>query len=315
MSRERDQPAEAPVAGPPPRREEHGRWQRYGRRRSRSSPRRCVFLGVWIVYPTIRTIVRSFFDREGDDLRRARQLRGRSSRTTRWSRRSRTTSLWLAIVPALVTAIGLVFAVLLERVRLSVAFKTAVFMPMAISLFAAGVIWRLMYEQGPRPGRGQRRDRGREGRRSRRRACSPTRSLDRRPHGQAESGLHAEDSRSARRRRPDGPHGDPPEDVPDGAEQAVAPPSRSRAGSPASSGETSSPAAATPGERRAGRARAARRDRRAARRRRRHGRGRRRPRRRHVRLRRRRAGQLPAAIGAGTFEAAVRAAWRGSARA
>jgi alpha-glucoside transport system permease protein len=58
-------------------------------------------------------------------------------------------ALWLAIVPALVTAIGLVFAVLLERVRWSVAFKTVVFMPMAISLFAAGVIWRVMDDKDP----------------------------------------------------------------------------------------------------------------------------------------------------------------------
>ena len=41
-------------------------------------------------------------------------------------------------MPAFVTAIGLVFAVLLERIRFSVAFKVVVFMPVAISLFAAG---------------------------------------------------------------------------------------------------------------------------------------------------------------------------------
>ena len=55
-------------------------------------------------------------------------------------------------MPAFVTAIGLVFAVLLERIRFSVAFKVVVFMPMAISLFAAGVIWRLMYEKDPDQG-------------------------------------------------------------------------------------------------------------------------------------------------------------------
>ena len=44
------------------------------------------------------------------------------------------------------TAIGLIFAVLTERIRWAVAFKIAVFMPMAISLFAAGVIWR---DHGP----------------------------------------------------------------------------------------------------------------------------------------------------------------------
>ena len=57
------------------------------------------------------------------------------------------------------TAIGLIFAVLTERVRWSVAFKTVVFMPMAISAFAAGVIWRLMYQQDPSQRRDQRRDR------------------------------------------------------------------------------------------------------------------------------------------------------------
>jgi alpha-glucoside transport system permease protein len=51
-----------------------------------------------------------------------------------------------------VTALGLVFAVLLEQVRFATAFKVAVFMPMAISLFAAGVIWRLMYDKDPSQG-------------------------------------------------------------------------------------------------------------------------------------------------------------------
>ena len=52
-------------------------------------------------------------------------------------------------MPAFVTAIGLIFAVLTERVRWSVAFKTAVFMPMAISAFAAAVIWRVMDQKDP----------------------------------------------------------------------------------------------------------------------------------------------------------------------
>ena len=61
-------------------------------------------------------------------------------------------AIWVAVVPALVTAIGLVFAVLTERIRWGVAFKIAVFMPMAISLFAAGVIWRIMDQQEPSRG-------------------------------------------------------------------------------------------------------------------------------------------------------------------
>ena len=43
----------------------------------------------------------------------------------------------------------MVFAVVTERIRWATAFKTILFMPMAISLFAAGVIWRLVYDGNP----------------------------------------------------------------------------------------------------------------------------------------------------------------------
>ena len=76
----------------------------------------------------------------------------RCSRPARCSPRSRTTRCGWRSPRQLVTAIGLVFAVLTERIRWSVAFKTAVFMPMAISLFAAGVIWHIMYIQDPSQG-------------------------------------------------------------------------------------------------------------------------------------------------------------------
>ena len=41
---------------------------------------------------------------------------------------------------------------LTERIRWAVAFKTIVFMPMAISLFATGVIWHVMYIKDPSQG-------------------------------------------------------------------------------------------------------------------------------------------------------------------
>ncbi|CAM5427364.1 ABC transporter permease OS=Streptomyces fumanus OX=67302 GN=GCM10018772_08240 PE=3 SV=1 [Streptomyces fumanus] len=50
------------------------------------------------------------------------------------------------------TALGLVFAVLTERVRWGTAFKLVVFMPMAISMLAAGIIFRLVYDQDPDKG-------------------------------------------------------------------------------------------------------------------------------------------------------------------
>jgi alpha-glucoside transport system permease protein len=138
-----------PVAAPP-RQAEPGRWRRHRDAIAFLAPA-AVLLGVWILYPTAYTIVRSFFDREGSGfvgLDNYQELFSQDTLTTA----IKNNVLWLAIVPALVTAIGLVFAVLLERVRWSVAFKTVVFMPMAISLFAAGVIWRVMDEKDPEIG-------------------------------------------------------------------------------------------------------------------------------------------------------------------
>ncbi len=140
----------APEAGLPPGDGEPGWWQRYGPVAVFLAPA-LFLLGVWVVYPTISTVIRSFYDRSGDE------FVGLENYETLFTDDTLRTAiknnfLWLLVVPAFVTAIGLVFAVLLERIRFSTAFKVAVFMPMAISLFAAGVIWRFMYEKDPSQG-------------------------------------------------------------------------------------------------------------------------------------------------------------------
>ena len=141
---------EAPTRGLPPTNGELGFFQKYGAAIIFLAPT-LVLLGVWVVCPTIRTIIRSFYGRDGSE------FVGIDNYQTLFTDDTLLTAiknnfLWLLIVPAFVTAIGLVFAVLLERIRFSVAFKVVVFMPMAISLFAAGVIWRLMYEKDPSQG-------------------------------------------------------------------------------------------------------------------------------------------------------------------
>ena len=123
------------------------------------------------------------------------------------------------------TAIGLVFAVLLERVRWSVAFKTVVFMPMAISLFAAGVIWRVMDEKDPECRRGQRRDRAWSPTPSTRRALCPRRSHPASDlNGSPASGLRARAARPAGRHRAARPDRDPAEGVPERRGAGRAPP-------------------------------------------------------------------------------------------
>jgi alpha-glucoside transport system permease protein len=110
-------------------------------------------LGVWMVYPAIYTIVRSFFGEHGFigtwvGIDNYKTLFTTSTLLTA----IKNNAIWVAVVPALVTAIGQIFAVLTERVRWAVAFKTVVFLPMAISAFATGVTWRIMYQQDPSVG-------------------------------------------------------------------------------------------------------------------------------------------------------------------
>jgi len=140
---------EAPERGLPPDGGE-SLWQRYGVAAVFLGPA-LVLLAVWIVYPTLSTVRRSFYDKNGDSFIGLDNYRTLFTDDT-LRKAIENNLLWLLVVPAFVTAIGLVFAVLIERIRFSVAFKVAVFMPMAISLFAAGVIWRLMYEKDPEQG-------------------------------------------------------------------------------------------------------------------------------------------------------------------
>jgi alpha-glucoside transport system permease protein len=142
------------TAAPPPKADpdagEHDRWRKHALAVGFLAPA-VVLLCVWIVYPTVRTIIRSFFDQGGDEFVWFDNYK-RLFTSDILLTAVRNNAIWVAVVPALVTSIGLVFAVLTERIRFSVAFKTAVFMPMAISAFAAGVTWRIVYIQDPELG-------------------------------------------------------------------------------------------------------------------------------------------------------------------
>jgi alpha-glucoside transport system permease protein len=114
-------------------------------------------LGIWMVYPAIYTILRSFFGPTGFighwvGIDNYKTVFVPFNSTNPFFTAIKNNFLWVLIVPATVAAIGLVFAVLIERVRWSVAFKTAVFVPMAISAFATGVTWRILYDQSPSTG-------------------------------------------------------------------------------------------------------------------------------------------------------------------
>lgn len=59
---------------------------------------------------------------------------------------------WLIIYPALCLLLGLITAVLATRVNYERTFKAIIFIPMAISATAVGVIWRFVYSPDPNLG-------------------------------------------------------------------------------------------------------------------------------------------------------------------
>jgi alpha-glucoside transport system permease protein len=104
-----------------------------------------------VVYPTLDTIFQSF---QADDTRAFVGLDNYSEIVQ--DARIRTaivnTAIWVVIAPVLITGIGLIIAVLTERVTYAGAVKTILFMPMAISALAVGVIWRGIYDPDPKIG-------------------------------------------------------------------------------------------------------------------------------------------------------------------
>lgn len=110
-----------------------------------------VLLGAFVVYPIVYTIIRSAFSARGGE------FVGWENYVTMFTNESTFTAIrnnviWVIVAPAACTVLGLIFAVLLDRIKWAYAFKLIVFMPMAISMLAAGVIFRSMFQESPNLG-------------------------------------------------------------------------------------------------------------------------------------------------------------------
>jgi len=55
---------------------------------------------------------------------------------------------WLIVMVSSTVGLGLIFAVLVDRIKHEALAKSIIFMPMAISFVGAGVIWKFMYNYG-----------------------------------------------------------------------------------------------------------------------------------------------------------------------
>lgn len=63
-----------------------------------------------------------------------------------------TTIMWLVLFTSLTVGLGLIVAVLANAVKYEVLVKTIIFLPMAISFTAAGIIWRFVFTPDERTG-------------------------------------------------------------------------------------------------------------------------------------------------------------------
>jgi alpha-glucoside transport system permease protein len=104
-----------------------------------------LMVSFGLLYPAIRTVWESFRD-------------ANSTKYVGWHNYHhiftdhdelvvlRNTALWVVVTPIAATLIGLVYAVLVDRARFEKAAKALIFLPMAISLVGASLIWKFIYD-------------------------------------------------------------------------------------------------------------------------------------------------------------------------
>ena len=108
-----------------------------------------ILLLTWgLVRPAVLTIIRSFKDRAGNE------WVGFDNYVTMFTSSDqlvvlRNSFVWVLIVPFVATAIGLLYAILVDGTRSEAFAKALVFLPMAISMVGASIIWKFVYDYRP----------------------------------------------------------------------------------------------------------------------------------------------------------------------
>jgi alpha-glucoside transport system permease protein len=111
-----------------------------------------ILLAVFFIYPLIQTIILSF---------QKTDLLGNVTGWVGWKNYGQVFTdpsllgalknnlIWLVLATTLTVGLGLLVAVLVDRVRIEALVKSLLFIPMAISATAAGIIWRFVYAYQP----------------------------------------------------------------------------------------------------------------------------------------------------------------------
>ena len=109
-----------------------------------------ALVGLFLLYPLVQTIIFSLYNKTGQEwvgMENYSALVGSSD----FRQALLNNVLWLIFVPPTVVVIGLIVAVLADRLKPkseNIA-KSIIFLPMAISFVGAATIWRFVYEARP----------------------------------------------------------------------------------------------------------------------------------------------------------------------
>jgi alpha-glucoside transport system permease protein len=130
-----------------------------------------IVMGTFIVYPMVNTISLSFKNKNGTASAATTCVDGqpcwgifenyryaltselnfgsaRSIWSSFWGSSFGNTLKWIIFMTAATVGIGLLFAVLADRVSYEPLAKAVIFLPMAISFVGAGIIWKFVYDFG-----------------------------------------------------------------------------------------------------------------------------------------------------------------------
>ena len=102
-------------------------------------------LAIGLVYPTIATFFKAFMNARGT------RFVGFENYIFVFGQEANrvaiiNTIIWVLVVPAFSTAVGLAYAVFVDKARGEKVLKAFVFMPMAISFVGASIIWKFVYD-------------------------------------------------------------------------------------------------------------------------------------------------------------------------
>ena len=102
-------------------------------------------LGIYLIYPVFESLRLSVFDRSGSVFSGLENYRW-LLQDEEFHQSFKNNMLWLIIVPAASTFLGLIIAALTDRVWWGNIAKSLIFMPMAISFIGASIIWKFIYD-------------------------------------------------------------------------------------------------------------------------------------------------------------------------